>query len=243
MPSVASNVGRLQARHDVERDQQEDQFAREEQQVRAREDQKRQDLIDSAKDQARTAAPSGGRAPVRIPSDQEHANARSAAIQTLHLAHDKKRKSLRDKQAKEIEAVRKKGPTPGKHVAPREPESHHGISTIWRNLDSARQQAGRAVMEKYARLHDDADSDVLDKNKSQAAGRYAKAGTRTADDMERQHEETHRKIAKSEHDELRVLWAQYEAELESDRRRIHAQVTERGMLAKKHFEDNERARR
>jgi hypothetical protein len=243
MPSTASHVGRLQHRHDVERDLQEDDFAVEQQQTRAKEDQKRQELISKAKERAAKPAPSGGRQAIIIPDEESYAESRSATVQALQHKQDGKRKSLRERQAKEIEAVRKKGPTPGKHVAPREPEPHHGISTIWASLDSARKQAVRGVMEKYARLHDDSDSDVLDLNKSQAMGRYGKPGTRTADDADRQHEEAHRKIAKDEYDRLRVLWAQFEGELEQERRMIHDHAIQRGALAKQQYEESMARRR
>jgi hypothetical protein len=243
MPSTASHVGRLMHQHEVENDIQENHFAREEQQARAAEDRKRQDLNDRAENQARTAAPSGGRAPVRSISDQEHADNRIAVIQNLQHKHDGLRKARTERQTKEIAAARKKPPTPGTHQVPREPEPHHGVSVIWKDLDSARWEAVQEVRRQYATLHDKADAEHLDVPKSQAAGRYAKAGSRTADDLERQHEEAHRKIAADEYQKLRTLLAQLEAELEMDRRRIHQQATERGMLAKKQFEENERARR
>jgi hypothetical protein len=237
MPSVASHVGRMQHRHDVERDMQEDAFAAEQQQARAKEDQKRQDQIDKAEKRSRTAPPSGGRAPLRSVSDEEHRDSRVAAIQALQHTQDGKRKALRDRQNNEIEAARSKGETPGQHVAPREPEPHHGISTIWKSLGGERQQAVRDVMEKFARLHDKADDDVLNLNKSTSADRYAKAGGRVAMGMASQHEEAHRKIAKDEYDRLRTLWAQYEGELESERRMIHEHATQRGMLYQRQHEE------
>jgi hypothetical protein len=178
-----------------------------------------------------------------LQTNPEHADNRAAVIQSLQHKHDGLRKARTDRQNREIAAARKKSPTPGPHQVPHEPEPHHGASEIWKDLDSARRQAVQEVRHQYALPHDKADAEHLDVLKSQAAGRYAKAGSRTADDIERQHEEAHRKIAADEYQKLRTLLAQLEAELEMDRRRIHQQATERGMLAKEQFEENERARR
>jgi hypothetical protein len=115
-------------------------------------------------------------------------------------------------------------------------------AVIWKDLDSARQQAVRGIMEKYARLHDKADDDVLNLDKSTAADRYAKTGGRVAMDMAHQHEQAHMKIARDEYKELRVKWAELEGELESERRRIHQHAVERGQLEKRQYEENRRAR-
>jgi hypothetical protein len=241
MSSPASTVGKLMLRHEIERNQQEDDFAREEQRTRAKADQERQDLCDKQQEQARTPPRHAGRAPIVVPDDQRHAEERASRIRALHLEHAKKRKARDDRQHREIEAARRKPATPGATPVPAEPEKHHYVSVIWRDLDSARRSAVREVQRQYALLHDNQDAEHLNVLKSQAVGRYAKGGTRTADDVTRRHEEAHYAIAKREYEALSRLADRLESEIEGERRRNRDQARERAEMDQRHWRENHRA--
>jgi hypothetical protein len=146
MPSTASHTGRTLHRHEREMDGLERELAHEETSMRATLDRKHNDAREAALAKTARPAPSGGRSPVHIPSRQEHVDTRVAEISKLRAKHDDRRKAMRDRHRRELEAARKKPASPGKHVPQVTPEYHQGhADVIWKDLNSARQEAMRAV--------------------------------------------------------------------------------------------------
>jgi hypothetical protein len=232
MVTTASHVGRLMHRHEIERDDLESELAQEESRLRAEIDQDRQDLRDLAKRQANTPPSHAGRAPVRVPDDEAHARTRAAAIQTLYGKHDVRRKAMRDRQNREIEAARKIAPTAAKHKPPDLPEKHHPTAVIWPDLDGARRQAVHGVYQRYAMLHDNADADQIAQVKK--AGRYMQPGSRMTNDAHDRLEGSHLELCRKEFRELEGLAAKFRGDIEAERRRLAEQARERSDLQARH---------
>jgi hypothetical protein len=113
-----------------------------------------------------------------MPTHEEHISNRVDAISRLRDKHDMRRKAQRDQHSRELAAARSKAPMAGDYVPQREPESRQPTYVIWKDLDSARQQAVRGVFESTAKLRANADADILNMNKT--AGRYmGQSSTRT----------------------------------------------------------------
>lgn len=103
MVSTAPTVAGVLFRHGVEFTNQENELAGEEQSLRAQLNREHADAKSEAKAASSRPAPSGGRAPIRMPTDQEHTDRRVAGISKLRDSHDGRRKALRDKHRKELD--------------------------------------------------------------------------------------------------------------------------------------------
>jgi hypothetical protein len=147
---------------------------------------------------------------------------------------------VRARHLKEIEAARNTRPTPGGHVPLTQPEPHHPVFTIWKDLDGARRQAILGVYASTAKLRDDADAMHVDVSQSRASSRYVKPdnslGKKAGEDLEDRHAE----ISRSEFAQLSALATKFEAELAADRRRFEEQGRERAALAARHAAENGR---
>jgi hypothetical protein len=117
------------------------------------------------------------------------------------------------------------------------PEPHQGLTfTVWKDLDSARQEAMRGVWRSTAMLRDKADSDVLDLTKSTAGNRYMQAGARMAGDANDRHEKAHLDINKREHQHIDAMASRFQDEIAADRRRIHQHAVDRASLEQRQHE-------
>ncbi len=115
MVSTASVTGRTLHRHEIENDALEKELAQEEHRLRANLDGEYADTKASARDAAARPPRSGGRAPIRVPTDKDHIRERVDAIGRLHLRQDKRRAALRATHVKELKAARKVQSTSEKH--------------------------------------------------------------------------------------------------------------------------------
>jgi hypothetical protein len=242
MPSTASTVARVLFRHGLEADQFETEVASEEQSLRAQLDREHVDAKQSAKDAASRPPPSGGRAPIMMPSDEGHIDNRVREISRLRDKHADRRKAQRDWQARELATARGKGPTSGNHAPQAYPEPHQGLThVIWKDLDSARQEAMRAVWRSTAALRDKADADVLDLSQSTSGSRYMQPGARMAGDVQSRHERAHLDINKREQQQMDALARRFNDEIAAERRRIHQHAVERASLEQRQMEENRRS--
>jgi hypothetical protein len=234
MPSVASNVARVLFKHGVEADNLENELAGEEQSLRAQVDPEDTDKKDSASKATSRPAPSGGRAPIRVQTHDQHIDNRVARISELRDRQDvTKRKPQRDRHARELAAVRAKPATPGKHVPQREPETWQPTYTIWKDLNDAQRSALRGIFESTAKLRDNADADVLNINTK--AGRYMSQKV-TQDDAQSRAERVHLDINKKEDGHLAMQHSKLEAELQRDKRLIHEDAVERAALDRRQMD-------
>jgi hypothetical protein len=238
MVSVASRVGALQHKHEIESDALERELAQEEVSLRNKLDRDHANAKQSARDQASTLPPSGGRAPIRMPKDADHERNSEVELAKLRAKHDERRQALRHKQMMEKTAALNAAQTSEKHKPQTEPLPHQPTFEIWKDLDDARRRAILGVFENTAKLRDDADADILNLAKTKSADRYMKPGTRMADDAFDRGVRAHYDISKKEDRELAMQHAAAEGEIESKRRRIHQHAVERGQLAKRQYEEN-----
>jgi hypothetical protein len=244
MPSTASHVGRTLHRHEREMDSLERDLAHEETSTRAELDRKHAGTKEAALAKASRLPPSGGRSPVHIPSHEAHIDHRVAQISKLRDQHNLRRKAMRDKHRKELEAARKKPAMAGNHVPQRKPEPHQGHAfVIWKDLNAARQEAMRTVFRSTAVLGDKADAEVLDLAKSTSANRYMQPGARMASDSADRHERAHLDISRKEQQQLDSLANRFEGEIDSERRRTHEQAVARADLEQRQMDENRRAMR
>jgi hypothetical protein len=110
VPSNASAVARVLFRHGLESDSFEQEIASEEQSLRAQLDREHADAKESAKEASSRWPPSGGRAPIRMPSDESHVDTRVREISALRDKHADRRKAQRERHQRELAAARKKAP-------------------------------------------------------------------------------------------------------------------------------------
>jgi hypothetical protein len=233
-------TGRFLHKHEIEADALERELAAEEQSLRARLDQGRQDLRDRQQEQERTPPKFANRKPITIPDDEQHRDTRVVEISKLRDKHNDRRKALRDRHVRELATARATSSTGVKHEPQKEPLPHQPTFEIWRDLDAARQEAVRGVFRSTALLRDDADAEHLDVSKT--AGRYmGQVATQNA--AQSRHERSHYDLSKKEHRDLEGLEIRFKGEIESERRRIHQQAVERGELAKRQYAENLRASR
>jgi hypothetical protein len=132
---VASRVGALQRKHEIESDLLERELAQEEVSLRNKLDRDHADAKRSARDKAATLPPPGGRAPVRMPQDAAHESKLDAELAKQRVKHDARRQALRDRHLKEMTAAKNAVPTSEKHKPQREPLPHQPTFTIWKDLD------------------------------------------------------------------------------------------------------------
>jgi hypothetical protein len=181
----------------------------------------------------------------RTERDECYAHQRAGAVQRLMGKHDAKSTAADESYAADIERIRRSGPTAGQHPVKRTPERGDAHFEVWRSLDGARQQAMVGVIEKFARLHDDADAEVLDLNRSgmqredirnarTIKSRYGAAGTKIGADLSKQLEDKHFRLFEAEHAELGSMARRYGREIEAERDRFARQNQERREMVDRH---------
>jgi hypothetical protein len=181
--------------------------------------------------------------------DNAYSHQRAAAVQKAMARHRGKSEEKDTRYLADLEAIRRAGPSAGKHPVKTRPERGDPHFEIWRNLDAARASALIGVHERYARAHDDADAAHFDLNKSNMVReditaqrsvrkRYGGAGSPIGNAIADRLEETHFKLYQQEYAELCDKVRQFERELSDAQARLQRQTEEMHALAARHSGEN-----
>lgn len=186
--------------------------------------------------------------------DEAYSHKRAAAIRTLQAKQDARNAEADEEHLKAVEKARAQGGDDRLHPVKTQPAPTDPAFTVWKDLDTARRQALIGVAEKYARLHDAADTEILDLNKTRgkvqedirdlktAKRRYGKPGTRYADVMDDKDVEKHFVLYRQEHGTAADMVNRFHKELNDAHDRYLRQNEERAAMAARHATESRAAR-